>query len=134
MRAEVLCTTAKGREAERLRFGRLDGAPAQRVLLTARHHACESLASYALEGLIAEALGPSDEARRMRESVEFAAIPFVDKDGVEDGDQGKNRKPRDHNRDYDGESVHATSRSSTTRPASRQAMRSKRASSRLPSR
>lgn len=110
VRAEVLCTTAKGREAERLRFGRLDGAPAQRVLLTARHHACESLASYALEGLIAEALGPSDEARRMRESVEFAAIPFVDKDGVEDGDQGKNRKPRDHNRDYDGESVHATVR------------------------
>ena len=33
-------------------------------------------------------------------------IPFVDKDGVKDGDQGKNRKPRDHNRDYVGESVH----------------------------
>jgi hypothetical protein len=24
----------------------------------------------------------------------------MDKDGVEDGDQGKNRKPHDHNRDY----------------------------------
>jgi len=27
---------------------------------------------------------------------------------VEDGDQGKLRYPRDHNRDYDGDSVHAT--------------------------
>jgi hypothetical protein len=34
------------------------------------------------------------------------AIPFIDKDGVEDGDQGKNRAPRDHNRDYSGPSVH----------------------------
>jgi hypothetical protein len=30
----------------------------------------------------------------------------VDKDGVEDGDQGKNRKPRDHNRDYDPPHAH----------------------------
>ena len=28
------------------------------------------------------------------------AIPFMDRDGVEDGDQGKNRTPHDHNRDY----------------------------------
>jgi hypothetical protein len=30
----------------------------------------------------------------------------MDKDGVEDGDQGKNRRPRDHNRDYAGESIY----------------------------
>ena len=41
-----------------------------------------------------------------RQNVEILAVPFVDKDGVEDGDQGKNRRPRDHNRDYDGVSVH----------------------------
>ena len=34
------------------------------------------------------------------------AVPFVDKDGVEDGDQGKNRKPHDHNRDYAGKSIY----------------------------
>ena len=34
--------------------------------------------------------------------VEFFVVPFVDKDGVEDGDQGKNRRPHDHNRDYGG--------------------------------
>jgi hypothetical protein len=30
----------------------------------------------------------------------------VDKDGVEDGDQGKNRKPHDHNRDYGDDSIY----------------------------
>jgi hypothetical protein len=34
----------------------------------------------------------------------------MDKDGVEDGDQGKNRKPRDHNRDYSGESLYASTK------------------------
>ncbi len=43
-----------------------------------------------------------------RENVELMVVPFVDKDGVEDGDQGKNRAPRDHNRDYSGTSVHPT--------------------------
>jgi hypothetical protein len=33
-------------------------------------------------------------------------VPFADKDGVEDGDQGKNRRPRDHGRDYAGESLY----------------------------
>jgi len=31
---------------------------------------------------------------------------MVDADGVEDGDQGKNRRPRDHGRDYAGESIY----------------------------
>jgi murein tripeptide amidase MpaA len=34
------------------------------------------------------------------EHADFFIVPPVDKDGVEDGDQGKNRKPYDHNRDY----------------------------------
>ena len=33
-------------------------------------------------------------------------MPIVDLDGVEDGDQGKNRQPRDHSRDYAGESIY----------------------------
>jgi hypothetical protein len=103
IRTEPLCQTRKGRTAERLRFG-APSASAVKVLLTARHHCCESMASYALEGLIEAAL---DDAW-LRSNLAFAAIPFVDKDGVEDGDQGKNRRPRDHNRDYDGASVHPT--------------------------
>src|SRR5690606_23561203 len=36
-------------------------------------------------------------------------IPFVDKDGVEKGEQGKNRRGRDHNKDYSGESIYPES-------------------------
>ena len=104
-RVEALCRTGKGRTAERLHFGS-SSAGATKVLLTARHHCCESIASYAMEGLIEAALDDS----WLHRNVAFAAIPFVDKDGVEDGDQGKNRRPRDHNRDYSGESVHPTVR------------------------
>ncbi len=105
VRVESLCQTKKGRTAERLRFGSASPS-AIKVLLTARHHCCECIASYAMEGLLEAAL----EDRWLNTNVAFAAIPFVDKDGVEDGDQGKNRRPRDHNRDYDGESVHPTVR------------------------
>lgn len=110
----VLCTSRHGRDVECLYFGRSDGLgpaaaekPAARVVLTCRHHACESAASYVLEGLIAAVLQPETDATRwLAAKVAFLAIPFVDKDGVEEGDQGKNRRPRDHNRDYAGASVY----------------------------
>jgi len=105
VRVEPLCTTKKGRVVERLRFGAASD-DSMKVLLTGRHHCCESMASYALEGLIESAL----EDLWLSRNVSFASIPFVDKDGVEDGDQGKNRRPRDHNRDYAGESVHTSVR------------------------
>jgi hypothetical protein len=105
LRADVLCRSRKGRPVELARAGQLDGQPRYRVLLTARHHSCESLASYALEGLLAEVLSGAD-GDWLRRNVEFLAVPFMDKDGVEDGDQGKNRRPRDHNRDYAGESIY----------------------------
>ena len=102
LRVETHCETKKGRKVERLRLGSGD----LRILLTARHHACEMIASYVLEGILEEALAD----KWFREKVEIAAVPFMDKDGVEDGDQGKNRKPRDHNRDYDGESIYASTK------------------------
>jgi len=105
---EALCRTPKGREAEILRAGCLGREPEIRVLLAARHHACESLASFALEGILESVLADDAAGRAWRTRVEVMAIPFVDKDGVEDGDQGKNRAPRDHNRDYDRTPVHAT--------------------------
>ena len=105
---ETLCRTSQGREVERLNLGRLDGSPEHRVLLTCRHHCCEMMASYAVEGVIEEVLGDTDDGAWLREHVEFLIVPFVDKDGVENGDQGKNRKPHDHNRDYAGESLYPT--------------------------
>lgn len=105
-----LCKTQKGRSAELLRLGRLDGSCRHRVLLTCRHHCCEMMASYALEGILASVLAADELGAWFRENVELMVVPFVDKDGVEDGDQGKNRAPRDHNRDYSGTSVHPTTR------------------------
>lgn len=106
--ARELCKSPKGRSVERLHVGRLDGDARCRVLVTARHHACEMMASYAMEGLLEAVLADNDDGYWFRRNVEVLAIPFVDKDGVEDGDQGKNRKPRDHNRDYIGPSVHSS--------------------------
>jgi len=64
------------------------------VILTARHHACESTGSYVLEGVLEELI------KAPIENTHVFAVPFVDFDGVIDGDQGKGRIPHDHNRDY----------------------------------
>ncbi len=102
----VLCKSQKSRDVERLRLGRLDGKCEHRVFIACRHHACEMMASYTLEGIMESVLADTDDGKWFREHVEFLVIPFVDKDGVEDGDQGKNRRPHDHNRDYSGESIY----------------------------
>ncbi|MBN1510340.1 MAG: hypothetical protein JW955_26060 [Sedimentisphaerales bacterium] len=104
--ARELCKSRKGRSIERLHVGRLDGEARHRILVTARHHACEMMANYTMEGLLEAVLADSEDGYWFRRNVEVLAIPFMDKDGVEDGDQGKNRKPRDHNRDYIGQSIH----------------------------
>jgi len=101
-----LCRTRKGRPVERIHAGNLAGAPKYRILLTCRHHCCESMASYALEGMLAALLDDTEDGRWFQEHAEVLAVPFMDKDGVEQGDQGKNRKPHDHNRDYGGESLY----------------------------
>lgn len=107
-----LTRSEEGRRVEMLKFGRTEGAPTARVLLTCRHHSCEMMASYVLEGLIEYVLDPNDLASNwLSEHVEFVAVPFVDTDGVEAGDQGKNRAPHDHGRDYGpGEGIYASVR------------------------
>jgi len=107
---KTLCKTRKGRTVERVHVGKLDGGPQYRILLTCRHHACEMMASYCLEGIIEGILAETDDCAWFRQNVEVMTIPLVDKDGVEDGDQGKNRRPHDHNRDYAGESIYPSVR------------------------
>ena len=100
----TLCTTAKGRTVEYILLGRNESEPLHRAALTCRHHCCEMMASYTLEGLIQWVVEDSGvEARWVRDNVQFFIVPFADKDGVEDGDQGKNRLPRDHARGLRGE-------------------------------
>lgn len=106
LKLETLCQSRKGRKVERLRLGKVTGKPEFRVLVTCRAHACEMMTSYVAEGLIEAVLADSDQGKWFRKSVELLVIPFVDKDGVEDGDQGKNRRPRDHNRDYEEKAIY----------------------------
>lgn len=40
------------------------------------------------------------EEPELRQGARALVVPMVDFDGVHDGDQGKNRRPHDHNRDY----------------------------------
>lgn len=103
---ESLCKSAGGRNVELVRAGYLVDSPHYRVLLTARHHACETMASFVLEGILDTVLRDDEIGRWFQNHVEVWAVPFMDKDGVEEGDQGKNRRPRDHNRDYIGKSIY----------------------------
>jgi hypothetical protein len=70
------------------------GSGEYHMLLTARHHCCESTGNYVMEGMLSELL--DDPIANFT----VTAVPFMDADGVVRGDQGKNRRPHDHNRDY----------------------------------
>lgn len=110
VRRDSLCRSRKGRDVPRLHVGQLAKAPKHVVLLTARHHCCEMMENYAIEGVVAGVLADDETGRWYRDCVEVAIVPFMDRDGCEDGDQGKNRQPRDHNRDYAGESLYPETR------------------------
>lgn len=105
-----LAVTRKGRKNKYYRVGRLDGKPEHRVVLACRHHSCEMMASYTIDGILESVLAETAEGEWFREHVEFMVVPFVDLDGVEDGDQGKNRKLHDHGQDYHGESIYPSIR------------------------
>ena len=104
LQKDILCKSRKGRDVELLRLG--NSSSAIKVLFTCRHHSCEATASYVLEGILETLLGEDETGNWWRENIDVAVIPFVDKHGVEEGDQGKNRAPHDHNRDYAGESIY----------------------------
>jgi hypothetical protein len=91
---------------ELIRLGGGRGQPGSKALVTVRHHACEMMASYVAEGLIEGFLADSETGHWLRDHVDCAVVPMVDRDGVEDGDQGKNRLPHDHKADYHGASIY----------------------------
>ncbi|WP_436346588.1 M14 family zinc carboxypeptidase [Natronorubrum sp. FCH18a] len=94
---ETLTTTVGERDVPVARMGAPDAD--RHVALAARHHACESTASYVLEGVCRELLESDDEGDLL-ETHRIHVYPFGDLDGVERGDPGKHRAPHDHNRDY----------------------------------
>lgn len=95
-----LCRSKKDRSVPWARFGRLDGKARIRFFLSSRHHCQETMATYVVEGMAAAFFADDALGRWLRENVEMRVVPFADYDGVVDGDQGKNRLPHDHCRDY----------------------------------
>jgi hypothetical protein len=106
IKQDVLCNSRKGRPVELLLGGRLDGQAEYHVWISCRHHCCEMMAGYSLEGVVEKLMDDTPQGKWLRDNVAFFITPFIDKDGVEDGDQGKNRRPHDHNRDYIDESIY----------------------------
>ncbi|UUO07743.1 hypothetical protein M4951_05390 [Blastopirellula sp. J2-11] len=106
-KTSILNRTPKGRNVELVQIGE-EHPQATAVLFTGRHHACETIASYFLEGVMEEAMSDSPAGVAFREKYVLYVVPFVDKDGCEDGDQGKGRTPHDHNRDYGPKSIYPT--------------------------
>lgn len=102
----VLTRSAKGRFVPLLQVGE-PGPGKAAMLVASRNHACESMASYVHEGLLAEASSESPLAQEFRKRYALFSVPIVDLDGVELGDQGKNRAPHDHNRDYGTDGIYA---------------------------
>jgi len=100
LKIKTLCTSKKGRNVELLRIENNNRAPDFKIFLSSRHHCGEMMATRVLEGIIETVLSDTEDGLWLRNHGDFFIVPFVDKDGVEDGDQGKNRRPHDHNRDY----------------------------------
>ena len=90
IKPEVLCRSLGGRDIPFFKLG--EGK--QRIVLTSRHHACESSGTYVLEGVIREYLASPIE------DTSLFVVPMMDYDGVCAGEHGKEREPHDHNRDY----------------------------------
>ncbi len=90
LKIETLCMSRKGRDVPCFSIGNGDDV----ILFTSRHHSCESSGTYVMQG-VAEAC-----LKAPTPGIRCVFVPFVDYDGVMDGDQGKERPPYDHNRDY----------------------------------
>lgn len=110
-RIETLCVSSKNEPVPMMLFENNENAVSfkPKIVITARHHACEMMTNYVLEGMITSFV-KDDQLKSFLELFDVLIIPFVDYDGVQNGDQGKNRYPRDHNRDYSGESIYTTTK------------------------
>lgn len=95
LEVKELCKSRKLRSVPLVEFGDENG---KQIVLTSRHHGCESTGDYVLEGVVESLFNAKLKGYRV------ICIPFMDYDGVVDGDQSKGRFPMgDYNRDYDKE-------------------------------
>lgn len=92
----TLCKSRKGKDVPYFHIGK----GRYKVVLTSRHHCSETTGTMVLEGVAAAFAEKSRLGRRLRRTIDLTIVPFADYDGAVAGDQGKNRHPHDHNRDY----------------------------------
>jgi hypothetical protein len=105
LKRHTLCVSEKGRQIPILTLG--NPLAGQDIFITCRHHSCESIASYVLEGFLTHLLERNlPFMSPLLRHFMLHVVPFVDLDGVENGDQGKCRYPHDHNRDYTDKPVY----------------------------
>ena len=96
----TLAHTKQGTPVPMITLGRGMDESAKKIVIIARQHASESMGSFVLEGFMEVFLSQTDVGRWFQSKTTCICIPLVDIDGVEAGDQGKGRSPRDHNQDY----------------------------------
>lgn len=97
VKVSALCTSEQGREVPLFTIGNEESGKA--IVFTSRHHCCEASPSFLLEGLVDYI--SEEMPAEILDNYCFYIVPMMDVDGVENGDQGKQRIPHDHNRDYE---------------------------------
>ena len=93
----ILGVTGQGRAIPGLRIASPKQGNDAGVYIVARQHAGETPGSWVLDGII-RALAQEQAGV---EHIDWWIAPFVDLDGVENGDYGKDAAPYDFNRDWD---------------------------------
>ena len=97
----TLSTTPKGRDVVLVRVGDKNRTAPYAIAITGRHHCCEMMASYVLEGILEGALADDEAGRWLRPR----GLPVRAVHGYRwrRGRQpGQEPAPHDHNRDYAG--------------------------------
>jgi hypothetical protein len=97
---DTLCRSPKERSVPLIKYQKENTSDRPLIIITGRHHCCETSSGYTMEGLVK---AWKDTCAPIADLI---VIPFVDLDGVEAGDQGKFRKPHDHNRDYNDQPLY----------------------------
>jgi hypothetical protein len=105
VRRELLCESLAGNRCDLLVCGRdaSSDASVPTVVLTARVHPSETSASWMIQGLVDELLGPSEAACRLRERFAFRIVPMLNPDGVRFGKTRHSLARVDLNRQYNSD-------------------------------
>jgi hypothetical protein len=97
----VIGTTLLGRELELLEITEGVATPKPGVWIQARQHPAECGGSWTSEGLLEWLVGPSLEARALRENMLVHVVPMMNPDGVVLGNYRRNSLGLDLNREWD---------------------------------